>query len=228
MNKEVRNNSQQLDFKPESRLVEGIIYCYTSPNGKRYIGQTVNPKARMRQHKNCYGGNYFHKAIKKYGFENFIYDELIRVKSYNQDNLKLLLNTLEKFYIRKYKSSDNRFGYNLTEGGEGSTGYKHTDESKRKMSEFQKGKIPWNKGKQMSEEQKQKLKEIDHYWARGATCKVAKSVAKYDIEMNLLEVYGTVTEAANSIGKLPCALSYALKNHTPYKNYYWYYEGDQK
>jgi hypothetical protein len=46
---------------------------------------------------------------------------------------------------------------NLTLGGEGTLGHKHTLESRRKMSESQKGKIsPW-RGKHLSDEHKRKL-----------------------------------------------------------------------
>ena len=83
--------------------------------------------------------------------------------------------------------SNNKYLTNFTWGGEGSSGYKfseeskrkmsesqkgkqagknhplygkhHTEESKRKNSEAHKGKIPWNKGKKASEEVKRKMSE---------------------------------------------------------------------
>lgn len=227
--KEIRNFDIELRNQPDSRLVEGIIYKYTSPNGKCYIGQTTSPKNRKFQHQKCYDDTYFHRAIQKYGFDSFRYEVLISFKATNENKLNVLLDTLEKFYIRKFNSSNRNYGYNLTLGGGGAIGYKHTKEAKKKMSDFQKGKIPWNKGVPMLEEQKEKLRNIEHYWARGANCKVARKVAKYDNKMNLLEIYGTVTEAADSIGKKASAISYALKNNKPYNNFYWiYYEGNQK
>lgn len=38
-------------------------------------------------------------------------------------------------------------------------GHRHSDETKRKISESKKGKGTWNKGVPMSEEQKKKLSE---------------------------------------------------------------------
>lgn len=44
--KETRNFNIELRNEPDSRLVEGIIYKYTSPSGKCYIGQTTDPEKR--------------------------------------------------------------------------------------------------------------------------------------------------------------------------------------
>ena len=55
----------------------GVIYMYTSPSGKKYIGQTVNESKRKSQHKNqtTKSKTLFGKAIIKYGFENFIVND---------------------------------------------------------------------------------------------------------------------------------------------------------
>jgi len=55
---------------------------------------------------------------------------------------------MEVITIKWYNSYKN--GYNSTIGGEGSIGYKHTDETKKKMSQS-------GKGKKLSEEHKKKL-----------------------------------------------------------------------
>ena len=56
------------------------IYMYTNKiNGKRYIGQTIDFNKRHKKHisssyneKKEYDYNYpFHRAIRKYGIENF-------------------------------------------------------------------------------------------------------------------------------------------------------------
>ena len=54
-------------------MIEGIIYCYHSPSNKYYIGQTIHESKRRRQHiqlSNTGDNAYFHKAIRKHGFEN--------------------------------------------------------------------------------------------------------------------------------------------------------------
>lgn len=89
----------------------GIIYKYTSPSGKSYIGQTIyNKKIREgkegKDYKEC---PLFYAAIKKYGINNFSYEILEEC-----DNS--LLDERERYYIKKYNSFLE--GYNLTEGGQ--------------------------------------------------------------------------------------------------------------
>lgn len=62
----------------------------------------------------------------------------------------------EKRHIAEFGTFEDgtlgRWGANLTEGGEGASGYKHTQETRQKLSEMREGKIPWNKGVTHSEE----------------------------------------------------------------------------
>ena len=48
---------------------------------------------------------------------------------------------------------------NYTSGGEGVSGYKHTEQCKRRMSDKKVGKQPWNKGIAHSEESRRKMSE---------------------------------------------------------------------
>lgn len=136
----------------------GLIYKYESPSGKVYIGQTTNESRRKSQHKSYAKNNpkdYFHKAIRKYGFESFKYDVIFRTASKDESRLKFLLNTMETYFIKKYDSNNPDKGYNLTTGGEGifnpsdevrykigvgNRGIKRTDEVKAKISDTLKQK----------------------------------------------------------------------------------------
>ena len=114
----------------------GIIYKYESPSGKVYIGQTINEKQRRKRFLNeniDYAGIKINNARKKYGSKNFKYDILERVISDNIDFLSSELNKLECYYIGLYDSFKN--GYDMSIGGDGSVGYKLTDEHKRKITQ---------------------------------------------------------------------------------------------
>lgn len=49
---------------------------------------------------------------------------------------------LEKYLISYYNTTDPRYGYNITSGGEGVSGFKHSEESKKKMSVSHSGLEP--------------------------------------------------------------------------------------
>lgn len=126
-------------------MINGIIYLYTNNiNGKVYIGQTINEVKRKNEHKRAsiLRTPYFHKAIQKYGWNNFSYDVIYRYSSNNTDDVKEKLNFWEVFYIKEYDSTNPDKGYNLAEGGGGVAGftYTKTEEHKKKISESNKGK----------------------------------------------------------------------------------------
>lgn len=96
----------------------GIIYfCRNLINNKGYVGQTrVSLKDRKREHikdaQRCADSCIFHKAIRKYGIENFSWEILEEC-----DNS--LLNEREKFWIKEKNTYfKNESGYNLTLGGD--------------------------------------------------------------------------------------------------------------
>ena len=115
-----------------------VIYKHTSPFGKSYIGQTKNYKKR------CTPGNYksspyFYSAIQKYGWENFEHEILEECSTQEEADKK------EIFYISKYKTTNQNFGYNISEGGGNKVilkgvnnpfyGKHHSEKTKQKLSE---------------------------------------------------------------------------------------------
>lgn len=135
-----------------------IIYMYTFPNGKRYIGKTCHSMSRRQRdeqwsgYKNC---TLLWNAIQKYGIENI--EQSILFEN-NMSNVKA--SRLEQICILLFKSNANRFsnpsyGYNLTDGGEGVSGTKRRDqahmEQVRKM-------IDGRRGCKLTDEHKAKLR----------------------------------------------------------------------
>ncbi len=136
----------------------GTIYIITNlKNFKRYVGQTaVNPEQRWKDHKNCskavntprYKSPKLYNAINKYGIDTFKFE----VVSSDIDNN--MLDFWERYYICLYNSVQN--GYNITFGGQKTTtlGWKHSEESKKKMSDNRKGKDNPNYGNNWTDGQK--------------------------------------------------------------------------
>lgn len=188
----------------------GLIYKYTSPNGKIYIGQTINEKARRTSHRRSArveGKSFFARALAKYGFENFTYTVLIKFNpTCDIKKLKRVLNKLEQRYIKLYDSSNPELGYNLTTGGD--SDYVVSDEVREKLSELKKDYIKengvqdymlnnlkkgWGSTKPRgphSEETKKKM---------SAARKNKKMVEQYDLELNLINTFGSIADAARSI-----------------------------
>lgn len=124
-------------------MIEGIIYKYTSPSGKVYIGQTKNESKRKRAFKclECsYGGKAINNARAKYIPENFLYEVLEVIKANNKESLQDLLDDRESYYISYYKSNNPKYGYNETTGGQNAANYgmlgkNHSYETKQKIAE---------------------------------------------------------------------------------------------
>lgn len=124
-------------------------------NGKKYIGITSN-NVNVRW-KNGYGYSDklpIGRAIRKYGWDNF--EHIIVEDGLDEESAK----NLEMYLIEKNQTTDDKYGYNLTAGGDGITGFVHSDESKQKMSEKAKnrnmfGKNNPNFGNRWSDEQRE-------------------------------------------------------------------------
>lgn len=154
-----------------------IIYMYTFPNGKRYIGKTkcsLNKRQgpNFKRYENC---KLLWNAIQKYGEDNIVQEIL-----FENDMTDEYAARLEQICILLFKTNANKFGknygYNLTDGGDGMTGWipdeeryrqlveqmrlfgekrrgtHHTEETKKKMSDAKKGKKH-----PMSDETKKKI-----------------------------------------------------------------------
>ena len=114
-------------------------------NGKMYVGQTCQkPEDRWKSGYGYRKNTHFGKAIKKYGWDNF--EHIIVAENLDKEKA----NYIEMLLISGYNTQNQNEGYNHTAGGEGMTNFKHTEESKKKMSEA-------NKGKHLSEETKKKI-----------------------------------------------------------------------
>jgi group I intron endonuclease len=103
-----------------------VVYCHTSPSGKKYVGITNSYKLRILQHQHksnkC---TAFASAIKKYGWSSFNHEILATGLTLHAAN------HLERFYI-KYFNTLSPSGYNLRSGGDSSI---PCEETKQRMRE---------------------------------------------------------------------------------------------
>lgn len=81
----------------------GIIYLWTNTTtGKHYVGQTIHPDQRKRNHMHeafVRGSDYyFHRSLRKHGLDAFTYEVL------EEDVPQELLNDRENFYMDQYNS----------------------------------------------------------------------------------------------------------------------------
>jgi hypothetical protein len=118
------------------------VYAYLRNDGTPYyVGKGQGDRA-WRKHT-------YHKVPSK--------DKILILESNLTEELAF---QLEKKYIQQYGRKDIGTGIlrNMTDGGDGAMGYKHSDEAKKKIAQARLGK-PTNLGKLMSDEQKEKLRQ---------------------------------------------------------------------
>lgn len=147
-------------------------------NGNCYIGKTTrNIEIRIKRHlydaRTKSSNSIFHKALRKYGSENFEWSILCTTDDYDK------LNKLEIFYIEIYSKITKI--YNITKGGGGQLGVKIKDSTRQKLSEawyknpkIYKGKDNPRYGKEVTEETRKKQSEArkgKSSWNKGIPCR---------------------------------------------------------
>ena len=148
------------------------IYIFTNRiNGFHYVGKDkhLGKNRRYKAHHaaaydetNKEYNSYFHRSIRKYGFETFEYYKIYCPAEEMKEREIEMIDRLDSFYL-------NENGYNLTKGGDGNLGYVVKEETKKKIADANRGKkrseehkraiSEANKGKKISEYQKQRIVE---------------------------------------------------------------------
>lgn len=205
-----------------------IVYCHTLiEDNRRYIGITcMKPSLRWRKKGQRYKSNrYFYNAIQKYGWNNFkheiLYEELSKEEA-KEKEIEL---------IKKYNTQDDKYGFNLTAGGEsGFSPNKSTREKMRKSAKGNKSHL----GCKNSQEMKENMRKIKNsYWQseenkakHKEACQVfAKKVAKIDKNTNeIIKIYSSLTEASKGFdkGNIGKCCNNKLNYNTAY-GYKWMY-----
>lgn len=128
----------------------GIYRFRNKLNGKIYIGEAINLKRRMSYYRSLNEKRPIIYAFEKYGFSQFEYSIL---ELFPNGTPKSVLLDREEFWIRFYKATEQRRGYNVTHRGTCRINVKCSEQTKRKIGDA-------NKGRKASIETREKLSEM--------------------------------------------------------------------
>jgi group I intron endonuclease len=131
------------------------IYGLQDPETKRvrYVGVSNNPQRRFKAHLKPESAKFSHKdnwitSLKKRG----LLPTLFIIQEVADDSWGLV----EQQWIKHYRLNGEPLT-NLANGGQGATGYHHTEEAKKRMSATRKGKPHNHKGWIWTPESRKKL-----------------------------------------------------------------------
>lgn len=143
-------------------------------NNKVYIGQTVNAATRWQAHKSYAKnhektGQYIHRAMAKYGIDNFIFEVIATSK--NQEDA----NEFENILITQYDSRNKEYGYNVKPGGFSRGGWQHSEKTKNILSVIHKGN-QYALGYHHTDEAKNKMSQAANNRSEETRRKISKSL----------------------------------------------------
>ena len=180
------------------------IYKITNiQNNKIYIGQTIRPiQDRFNRHINDAINNildtHLARAIRKYGKDNFIIEEIDIAKNQDELNLK------EQYWIQYYQAIEK--------------GYNETDAI---------SKCGGNTYKSKTEEEMNIIKEKIRQTKLGNKNPMARKIKRTNIETNEIDIFDTIISCAKACGiqngktSITTRLNGQVKS--PYKNK-WIFE----
>jgi len=192
------------------------IYKILSPNGRIYIGQSIDIEKRWDIHKGLYSNDdtKLIRSFKKYGVNNHKFEII-------EECSKEFLNIKEKYWVNFYNSIKE--GLNIEEGGNGKSMsdktkqkiskaktnhecYKNSDRN-RKISEKLIGREKtWKKGK---EKQGKKQTEEFQSHLRQLHC---KEIIQYDLENNFIKEWPSIKTAADELNIHRESIGSVLRN----------------
>lgn len=217
----------------------GIYQIRNIQNNKLYIGSAAVLGWRKSQHfkslsENRHDNSKFQNAYNKYGKDSFIFEviefcERIKLVEKEQYWLNFLLKASEQ------NSYFNDKGYNILRIAGSSIGFKHSEETKKLLSESQKGKkiseetkqllLKYSIGRIVSEETKQKLRD-SHIGKKSSeeTKNKLKIFNSIPIELfkngEFVKEFQNAKECADYLNISQNYIYYLQKRNKKYKNEY--------
>ena len=138
------------------------IYCYIDKKNDNivYVGKDSHIDEGRRRRAHLAPSNYNAQPINRILQNNpfrYRYSVLWEIDDCTDNHL----NQMEFFYIKKYNPQ-----FNFTDGGDGMTGFKHSEETRKKISE---NNARYWQGKTHSEETRKKMSENNARYWKGKT-----------------------------------------------------------
>jgi len=224
--------------------VMGIYKITNIINGKFYLGSSNDCHQRWIEHlsdlrRNKHHSIHLQRAWNKYGEKNFIH-EIIEVVN----NVEDILNR-EQYWLDKLQPFHRDNGYNICSVAGKTIGFKHSDktkkllsdkgkglkrteETKKRISEGHKGINTWTKGMKQSEEHIEKRVKN----RRGVPLsddikdKMSIKVLMFNKDNQLLKEYFSISSAQKD-GFDPSAIVKCCKGKLKtYKGYKWMYKSE--
>lgn len=215
-----------------------FVYIHTvKKNQKKYVGLTVqNPEKRWKNGKGYKGQKVFYNAILKYGWENISHQVF-------ECDIEAEMKYLERYLIAYYNTTDRRYGYNISTGGENGSGL-----GKKPIDQYDKqGNFirTWDSASSIEKELNYRAGDIsacankhrptayNFYWCYSGqtpefkTYGIRRPVYQFDLKGNLIRKFESATEAAKSLGKRGDHIIDCCNGKQPTAfHYYWSYSND--
>jgi group I intron endonuclease len=197
---------------------------HTCPNGKRYVGITsIDPERRWSKGSG-YSHQVFFNAVKKYGWEN-IKHEILNVVETVEEAVDL-----EARYIAKYNTTSRFHGYNIAPNAIACGGIpksRHSDATKRKMSEAAKRRPPRVYTAEQLERMRQYLRAKNPHapkkWTTSGFIRFRRHkgtpIVQFDERFNPICIWETVAQAQRSTSINPYPSLY--KKGTKSGGFFW-------
>jgi len=170
-------------------------------NNKKYIGITSKKPEKRWNNGNSYKTSpHFNNSIKKYGWDNF--DHVILYENLSELEAK----SKEIELIAEYNTMNNKYGYNMTKGGDGISGYKCSEEQIKQMRERKLGTKASEEtkekmrnamlGREITDEWKEKISE-SHMGDKNPT---AKPIVQLNVNYELIKEFSCGRYAEQELG----------------------------